>query len=517
MKTSSRPDQPIKALLQLVAVGLGITTISLLWVVSPLVAPDHNPIYHWSGPASTLFVPVILDFLGGWLLLTLLLLFAQRSRRFQLYLWTSIPLLLPWIMLKNIAIICGIGLPYWASWLLLAASLIAIFLLLTRWRRILQTYFERVRRLVITMSCFGAIIGILVLGQLFWFARQARGLNRCTVAHHLHHAAINGTPRTRIVWILLDELSYQQVYEQRFPNLKLPAFDQLAAQSTIFTHVIPAEIKTEKVLPSLITGQPVDSIRSSASGQLSMHSPSGSWRNFDQHQTIFQDALDAGYSTGIVGWFNPYCRILPGVLDSCFWVFSEQLNNHMNSRFSAQKNMMAPFRRLNKEQDGFHIEDFRELSQAADSMLRDSSLDFILLHMPVPHPLGIYNRETGHFSTDHRSYIDNLALADRYLAHVRELLEQNGEWDNSAIIVMGDHSWRTQLLWLPSEGWTPEDQLASHGGQFDDRPAYIVKLPHQVKPARIDASFEALKTRQLLNEIMKNKIISVENLSEWTR
>jgi hypothetical protein len=281
--------------------------------------------------------------------------------------------------------------------------------------------------------------------------------------------------------------------------------------------VIPAGIKTEEVLPSLITGEPISRIRSSPSGQLFTHGPSGTWKNFDQHQTVFQDALDVGYNTGIAGWYNPYCRILPNVLDSCFWIFSYADKNHISPSFSIRENLMAPFRRDDRDQNRLHIEDFRKLSRAADSILQDSSLDFILLHMPVPHPYGIYNRTIGNFATEPTSYIDNLALADRYLAHVREILERSGEWDASAIIVMGDHSWRTQLLWLKSEAWSHEDQLASHGGQFDDRPAYIVKLPHQHQPARIDSPFSAVKTRQLLDAIIKNQITSQQSLAAWAR
>jgi Sulfatase len=507
----------MKTLLQPIAVGLGITTICLLWDVNPLVDPSHNTIYHWCGPASTIFLPVICDFCGCWLLLTLLLLSAQRYERLQLYLWTGIALLLPWIVLQNVVIIRGVGFSFWISLIQLASSLIAFLLLLTRWRRSLQASFERLQRLMVTLFSFVAVIGLLMLCQLFWFVRQARGLNSEVSTRHVRQAATSSSGRTRVVWILLDELSYQQVYERRFPGLKLPAFDQLAAQATVFTHVVPAGINTEEVLPSLMTGQPIDDIRSSASGQLFTHAPSESWKHFDQHQTVFQDAVNAGYNTGITGWYNPYCRILPEVLDSCFWVFSQPAKNHMNSRSSARENLIVSFRRFSREADRLHVEDFRELSQAADAMLHDNSLNFILLHMPVPHPYGIYNRATGSFATKHTSYIDNLALADRYLAHVREVLERSGEWNASAIIVMGDHSWRTQRLWLKSAGWTPEDQLASHGGQFDDRPAYIVKLPHQLRSARIDSPFEAVKTRQLLDAIMKNEIASAESLSALTR
>ncbi|MEO6982154.1 MAG: hypothetical protein ABI072_03455, partial [Edaphobacter sp.] len=137
------------------------------------------------------------------------------------------------------------------------------------------------------------------------------------------------------------------------------------------------------------------------------------------------------------------------------------------------------------------------------------------LHIPVPHPGGIYDRKTASFTSTHSSYIDNLALADRYLAHVHELLQQHHAWDSSTIVVMGDHSWRTQLAWIASPLWTAEDQLASHGGQFDNRPAYIVKLPQQPEAARIDPAFAAIHTRALLDALIDNKIQSPADLSTW--
>ena len=117
----------------------------------------------------------------------------------------------------------------------------------------------------------------------------------------------------------------------------------------------------------------------------------------------------------------------------------------------------------------------------------------------------------------HTSYIDNLALADIYLAHVRQLLERQHEWDSTAVVVMGDHSWRTSLIWTSSEGWTEEDEAASHHGQFDDRPGYIVKLPHQRAGARVDERFDAIRTRALFDALLQNRLRTPEELQEWVR
>jgi hypothetical protein len=149
-------------------------------------------------------------------------------------------------------------------------------------------------------------------------------------------------------------------------------------------------------------------------------------------------------------------------------------------------------------------------------MLNDPSANFIFLHLPVPHPPGIYNRRQHDFAmTVGSSYIDNLALADQYLAHVRGVLEQRGDWDSSTVLVMGDHSWRTTAIWSRSPYWTTEDTAASEGGVFDDRPAYIVKLPYQHEAARVDEPFQAWRTRSMINEIFSGRLQTASDLAAW--
>jgi hypothetical protein len=247
---------------------------------------------------------------------------------------------------------------------------------------------------------------------------------------------------------------------------------------------------------------------------------------------VFEDALNAGYSTGVAGWYNPYCRILPQVLDYCFWsshlgvgggIYPDQAIAWNISHFVLRRLQhvlaragISPLPQGSAYDKQFRQRDYLELFAAGDSLLVNSSANFIFLHMPVPHPDGFYDRHRADFTTGSASYIDNLALADRYLAHVREVLQQRGEWDSSAVVVMGDHSWRTKLVWSWSPSWTPEDQAASHNGEFDDRPAYIVKLPGQHQTARIDAPFNALHTRALFNELLHGRLRTPEDLAAWT-
>jgi hypothetical protein len=63
--------------------------------------------------------------------------------------------------------------------------------------------------------------------------------------------------------------------------------------------------------------------------------------------------------------------------------------------------------------------------------------------------------------------------------------------------------------------WTDEDEAASHGGEFDPRPAYMVKLPNQQTAARIDPPFSAVSTRALLDALLQDHLQSPADLQAW--
>jgi hypothetical protein len=515
----------MRKLIKSASVALGLTTFSLLWLTGPLFTSRHSTVYHWSSSASQLFLPAIADFCIVWMVLTLLFLFAMRPGRPRIAVWSGVIFFIPWIALKNSAYLSGTAPSRSLDVSLVAVALVASLLLVKFWRPAFEPKFEAVVAFASTLLAFASISGLAILCQLAWFGWQARSLNAQMPLHHSVAGQSKSAGRPRIIWIVFDELSYEQVYEHRFQGLQLPAFDQLASQATIFTHAIPVGIWTEQVLPSLMTGEPADDVHSSADGQhLSMHNPdTKTWLKFDEYNSVFQDALNAGYSTAVAGWFNPYCRILPEVLDHCFWTFGELSQNGMlPSATTIQANMLEPlFSRqisdLTAHESESHISDYQALLDAADKVLDDRSLNFVLLHLPIPHPGGIYNRAAGEFALKHSSYVDNLALTDKCLAHLRARLEESHEWDSSTIVIMGDHSWRTKLAWRASPDWTEEDEIASQGGKFDDRPAYIVKLPQQRVGTRIDAPFAALNTRKLLDALLTQKIRSAEDLSVWAR
>lgn len=514
--------------------AFGFSVLCCMSLTAPLISPSHTLIYHNSGPVAALFIAALLDVAILWLIFTGLLLVAKSRGQLWVIVWLTLILMSPWVLLKEGATLQAWLVPKLMSRTLFFGSGLCLLAIVLFWQPSFLPTFRRIQSFVATLVGFSAIVGVITISQLLWCFRQARVLNMSNPSHHrpLATRGVTTQPKPRVIWIVLDELSYQQIYEHRFTKLELPAFDAVASQSTVFTHVVPAGIFTENVIPSLVTGQPVDHIRSSADGNQLSTQTFKAWHAFDQHATIFQDALDAGYSTAIVGWYNPYCRILSDVLDQCYWTSHPTNDGGAIGVASIITNAIAPARNLiesglllffarkdshtsKREEAKRHINDYRNLVEAGDERLRDSSSDFLFLHMPIPHPGGIYDRRTGLFSMNEGSYIDNLSLADQYLGHVYALLEKKGEWDSSIVLIMGDHSWRTQLLWSTSHIWTSEDQIASRGGQFDDRPAYIVKMPQQNQPLRIETSFPAIRTRALLQGVLNGRIRSTGDLSAF--
>jgi hypothetical protein len=381
-----------------------------------------------------------------------------------------------------------------------------------------------------------ALFGLTLVLETLWTGWQARHLNDISSVTPASPQPLTTHP-PRVFWIVLDELSYDQVYGSRYPGLTLPALDSFAQESTVFTHVAPAGTRTQAILPTLMSGVPVDSIRSSADGQLLyLHVPASTaaaahWQLFNPEQTVFAEAQSLGYRPAIVGWYNPYCRLLSRQLSSCVWAnnsgrifpggtLHDNLFYSIACLLSRLPHFFFPhhFRAYDQTSpEQLHIDDYKQLYDAADKALADPSLDFVFLHMPIPHPNGIYDRRSGVLTTGPSTYIDNLALVDKYLAHLRQTLQQQREWDDATILITGDHSWRTKLVWELGPDWTREEQRASHGGQFDDRPFYALKLPVQHTPARITSTVHALDTRNLLDALLRHQIKKPQQLNTWAQ
>ncbi len=514
----------MKARLHSLGVALGVTTMALIWIPGPL----NNDTFHWAGRPITLFLPIVVDFVSAWLLIAIVLHRARRPGRLRQIVWSTILAFAPILAVEGYALLPGYYVSSKTRFVLGLACLLFWLLLNTLLYELFARHAGPIIEVASVVLLFLSLNGVYVLSHTLWLGWHARHLNAITAETSVLHPAPAGRPR--IVWILMDGLSYQQVYGHRQQGLSLPAFDAFAGQSSVFTDVKQAANVTELAMPDYMTGIPDGYNFHAPDGTLQFKRlDNGARVAFNQHDTIFEDAHLYGYNTAISGWYMPYCRMLPDVVDRCFWTDSRPNRNGMVGTRGIAWNMFAPFRRIaayvvptrlqtpwfTLESNGVverkeHIADYRNIVAAADKLLMDKNVDFILVHIPVPHLPGVYDQKKHAMSAEERhGYLANLALSDECLAHFRSVLESTGQWDSTTVLVMGDHSWRLGME-------VPADVVAALGG-FDPRPAYVVKLAGQHQPATIDVPYDALRTRSLLQVLLQQKIHTPEDLSSWVQ
>jgi membrane-anchored protein YejM (alkaline phosphatase superfamily) len=138
----------------------------------------------------------------------------------------------------------------------------------------------------------------------------------------------------------------------------------------------------------------------------------------------------------------------------------------------------------------------------AKALIRDQSIGFVFIHLPVPHPPGIYDRRTGHERAS-GTYIDNLALADEVLEELMGTLQTTASAAKTTVIVCSDHSWRV-ALWRPTPQWSHEEEIASHG-HFDPRPVLMIHFPGQTTEHDITQPFDEIRIHDIVARMLRGQ------------
>jgi hypothetical protein len=296
----------------------------------------------------------------------------------------------------------------------------------------------------------------------------------------------------------------------------MPAFDQLRSESFLFQDLQPAASYTDIALPTLFLGKSVDNIKSDLDGRAILRlSGQNRWSVLDPEATVFGEAQRDRWTSGVVGWWNPYCRILPNVLDYCYWT-TEETNGIFSTENSVLANAAAPFlsklspRSTTVEEK--HEANTLALMKQARRMIADEKIQFLFIHLPIPHPPGIYDRRTGKLRGS-GTYIDNLALADRALGDLMNSIAATASAGKTTLIVCSDHSWRV-AMWKSTVGWSAEEEAASHG-KFDPRPMLMIHFPHQSREVAITQPFDQIALHAILVSMLQGHIESPNDFQAW--
>lgn len=375
-------------------------------------------------------------------------------------------------------------------------------------------------RLLRSVLLYSWPVLILVLGQavrgslLYPHSAYADG----PLAPALH----SPPPRTRVVWIVFDELSQTIAFGNRPKGLALPNLDRLKEESFYATAAESPTDRTETSLPSLILGQQVLEASPRGVGDLRVEVTPGaepvSWSSLPN---VFDTARNLGFNAAVVGWFHPYGRVLNRSLTKCYWTAGwlapgteepsgqRSLLDSMWDRVGMQfvtlplaGHLPGVFpERYNRRE---RLARLSFLGDRASEVAADASVGLALIHLPVPHPPATYDRNRGTFDTERRgSYLDSVALADRELGRLRLAMEEAGLWNRTAVLVSADHGWRT-TLWRGTAVWTAEDEAVSH--QDTSGVPFLLKLPERTSGRVFGMPFHTVLTRRLITGILNGQI-----------
>jgi Sulfatase len=515
--------------------GAGLATLYITLYAADFLNSTLGDAYHRFFPLTTIYRAIFLMTLLLWLSggLAFFVLEGLPLWRKRI-LWILPIVVLPWLFFRSMSAaffefprmaIATLGLEHALT---RAVAVVALSLLLVALRspvasRIYDGWI-RGTRICYMVAGFGLC---MILPKIGLHALKSVPPERSGFQHDGLPAVSPSAPR--IVWVLMDELSYDQTFASRQPDVQLPNFDRLAQSSILFSDLQPDGGETEKVVPSLLLGRPIVELHKPYPGPPRYRSaPDGEWQRFNERDTIFAAAHSLGWTTGVAGWYNPYCRLLSDVLDRCVWVYSEpihtDLSGVLSTRNSILQNMwaMMPLRdKLNSlihkstnQAIQTHMDDYVSIMADAKDLIQDSRIRFAFIHLPIPHPPGIYDR-VHHRICEHGTYLDNLVLADQSLAALQDAIQSTPAAASTTLIVSSDHSWRT-VMWRPQPDWTEQEERATHGGQFDQHPVLIVHLPGQDGRQIIAKPVNLLIAHDILEALLRGQINTMADINTLT-
>ncbi len=331
-------------------------------------------------------------------------------------------------------------------------------------------------------------------------------------------------------------------FEERPRWLLMPEFDRFRSESLHADQAVPPAHFTLKSLPALIAGEFITEALPEGACELKLTFPNGREARWSKEPTVFTDAAGLGLQSGIVGWYHPYCRVLGKTVSVCreqvapacasnpfpWREYAETIGFWRTLRIEVGRllflvpgyerfdNLWVPeFQReswmLVRDE---HQQCFRALRKAALELVARPELGLLLVHVPVPHPPGIYNRKAQAYSEgENDNYRDNLMLADRFLGEVRHELEAGNLWSSTTVLITSDHPFRTGL-WSGDPIWTAEMAGAVAGRDLTRIP-FLVKLPGQSREVRCTVPINTVVTRELFQMLMRQRIHSPEELLQW--
>ena len=315
-------------------------------------------------------------------------------------------------------------------------------------------------------------------------------------------------PGNPVVWIVLDEWDYDLTYRRK-DRKAFPEFERLRKQAVFFDDVRAAGKITLVAIPGLLMGRTVRDYRAvnpSAARFVSV----GTAGTFPGPPTIFDTASQFGYQSHIVGWYHPYCRIFGAQVASCWWddlmlpplrpggSIAARAGAFLRDSIELEILPVAgPANNILK-----HMARINPMIEQASAAASQSGRSFSFLHLPVPHG-PFFKLDAGGqmipLPTDAEGYQSGLDAADRAIGSLRAAMERSGVWDEALVIVTSDHPYRYQYA----------------GGYGNGHIPMMIKFPHQSAAVIYSHPFQAVETKNLIENFMQGTMTTPERAVVW--
>ena len=328
--------------------------------------------------------------------------------------------------------------------------------------------------------------------------------------------------KSRVIWIIFDELDYKVPFEIRPNEVKMPEFDRLRKESLFATYARSPDYETLQSIPSLITGRIVEKATPFSRDEMVLNFADGSAKvKFSQTPTVFSKVKEMGGKSAVVGWYHSYCRVLAKDLSACHWESHDFRNDFESRSFSQsiERDLRILFRSMplavrfmkNFESDDY-IDRHERLVNATQEIIKNPEIDLALIHLPIPHPPYHFSRKQDKF-VGSGDYLDNLVLADKTLGEIRQHMEKNKLWDDSVVIISSDHQWRLNQLKLTLTA----KEIELTNGVEDKRIPFIIKLKNQTESIKYEDAFNTVITKDLVIRVLKGELSTAIDVRHWLK
>jgi hypothetical protein len=526
-----------------------------VWRFFLITHPNAYPYYHWKANPAPILLGTMLDVLLLsailWIAITIVRrsqnLFILRIARLMfliVFLITVTDLLLvriatiPFRLLINSFIKGPRNIFLWllVLGLLAAAMLITIFVHKLIYRR--EQLLKMIATLMLIFSPFVLVTFGQAASQWLTFKSGVRFVE--DTAPPLIQKAESSR---RVVWVIFDEMDFRLSFLKRPSAIQLPAFDRLRSEGLFSENAYPPGGDTVLSLPSLITGRLVSwSHRSTANELMLTFADNNQTEPWSTQPNVFSRARTMGFHTALAGWYHPYCRIIGNTLTKCSWETAStgflpdkpivNLVSHSEhvsvttSIFRIAEAALLPesLRIYQASREGsvwrkYDLENYQNIHREAMALVRDPDLQLILVHYPIPHPPGIYDRSKHDYSSESSScYLDNLELADRSLSELRQEMEKAALWESTTVLISSDHRLRADRIWQHHLIWqapfSKVDPIVFNSVR-DERVPFILKLPGERAGLNYEPPFNTVLSHDLILAILSGELSNDSDVAKW--